>query len=263
MGIHDISRLARHNLDTLKSSPFSEISGALGDLGTLLPLMIALALQGSISLPSTLVFTGLANIFTGVIFGVPLPVQPMKAIVSILSFSQIPSRSLTPTLPGSSSNRHPRNATPNPRRRRTRRNRRRPPLRHRPNPPPHHAHPRRRRQRHPTRRRPTTHHRRRQQPPPPPHLDHQPLRQPPVGPRRLPPPPLHRPHPAPLPLRPARLPHRPAPRRHRHRRPRPRRRQARPRSARLEPLAALGGGAWLCGGGGVDHGRCAAAADDA
>ncbi|CAN8106412.1 unnamed protein product [Discula destructiva] len=82
MGLQDIPRLTKYNLATLKSSPLTEISGALGDLGTLLPLLIALALQGSISLPSTLVFTGLANILTGVVFGIPLPVQPMKAIAA-------------------------------------------------------------------------------------------------------------------------------------------------------------------------------------
>jgi hypothetical protein len=41
--------------------------------------MIALAVNGSISLSTTLVFSGLWNILTGVAFGIPLPVQPMKA----------------------------------------------------------------------------------------------------------------------------------------------------------------------------------------
>lgn len=82
MGLRDIPRLHKYNLIRLWHSPVSEISGALGDLGTLLPLMIALALQGSIALPSTLVFSGLFNILTGVVFGVPLPVQPMKAIAA-------------------------------------------------------------------------------------------------------------------------------------------------------------------------------------
>ncbi|KAK7739200.1 hypothetical protein SLS53_005837 [Cytospora paraplurivora] len=82
MALKDIHNLQRYNVHTLKSQPLAEISGALGDLGTLLPLMIALALQGSISLPSTLVFSGLYNIATGVLFGVPLPVQPMKAIAA-------------------------------------------------------------------------------------------------------------------------------------------------------------------------------------
>ncbi|KAH0292830.1 hypothetical protein M436DRAFT_60337 [Aureobasidium namibiae CBS 147.97] len=73
----------KHNLRTLKSQPLNELSGALGDLGTLLPLLIALTLTKSISLSATLVFSGLANIVTGVAFGIPLPVQPMKAIAAI------------------------------------------------------------------------------------------------------------------------------------------------------------------------------------
>ncbi|KAG7288609.1 hypothetical protein NEMBOFW57_004963 [Staphylotrichum longicolle] len=80
--LSELARRNRHNLRTLRESPVAEISGALGDLGTLLPLMIALALQGSIDLSSTLVFSGLFNIVTGAVFGIPLPVQPMKAIAA-------------------------------------------------------------------------------------------------------------------------------------------------------------------------------------
>jgi hypothetical protein len=76
-------RIYTHNVETLKTSPLAELSGSLGDLGTLLPLMTALVLSGSISLPSTLLFTGAANIFTGAAFGIPLPVQPMKAIAAV------------------------------------------------------------------------------------------------------------------------------------------------------------------------------------
>lgn len=86
----ELARRNRHNLRTLRQAPAAEISGALGDLGTLLPLMIALALQGSINLPSTLVFSGLFNIVTGVVFGIPLPVQPMK-VSSVLYPSPSPS----------------------------------------------------------------------------------------------------------------------------------------------------------------------------
>jgi len=74
----ELRRVNAHNVETLRSSPLAEMSGALGDLGTLLPLMIALAVQGSIKLDSTLVFSGVFNILTGAIFGIPLPVQPMK-----------------------------------------------------------------------------------------------------------------------------------------------------------------------------------------
>lgn len=68
----------KHNIATFRNAPLAEISGSLGDLGTLLPLMITLAVQNSIHLGSTLVFSGIFNIITGVIFGIPLPVQPMK-----------------------------------------------------------------------------------------------------------------------------------------------------------------------------------------
>jgi hypothetical protein len=78
-----LRRIQRHNVDFFKSQPLAELSGSLGDLGTLLPLMTALVLTNSISLPSTLLFTGAANIFTGVAFGIPLPVQPMKAIAAV------------------------------------------------------------------------------------------------------------------------------------------------------------------------------------
>ncbi|KAI8966534.1 hypothetical protein F5Y11DRAFT_308511 [Daldinia sp. FL1419] len=80
--LSNIKRLHRNNVATMRSSPLAEISGALGDLGTLLPLMITLAVNGSISLSTTLVFSGFFNLATGVIFGIPLPVQPMKAIAA-------------------------------------------------------------------------------------------------------------------------------------------------------------------------------------
>lgn len=76
----------KRNWTTLRSNPTAEISGALGDLGTLLPLTLALALKGSIDLSSTLVWSGVFNVVTGVGFGVPLPVQPMKVCSFLLRF---------------------------------------------------------------------------------------------------------------------------------------------------------------------------------
>lgn len=78
MNISTLRRLNRNNYEILRRNPLQEISGSLGDLGTLLPLMIALAVKNSISLSTTLVFTGLWNVLTGIAFGIPLPVQPMK-----------------------------------------------------------------------------------------------------------------------------------------------------------------------------------------
>lgn len=78
-----LRQIATHNLRTLRTSPLAELSGSLGDLGTLLPLMISLALNNSIDLAATLVFSGLTNILTGAVYGIPLPVQPMKAIAAV------------------------------------------------------------------------------------------------------------------------------------------------------------------------------------
>ncbi|KAI0102062.1 hypothetical protein GGR51DRAFT_528468 [Nemania sp. FL0031] len=80
--ISNIKLFHRNNVATIRNSPLAEVSGALGDLGTLLPLMITLAVNRSISLSTTLVFSGVFNIVTGAVFGIPLPVQPMKAIAA-------------------------------------------------------------------------------------------------------------------------------------------------------------------------------------
>lgn len=65
----------KHNVQTLKDNPLGEIAGSLGDLGTLLPLMTALTAGGSISLTSTLIFSGVFNICSGAFFGVPIVVS--------------------------------------------------------------------------------------------------------------------------------------------------------------------------------------------
>ena len=83
MDIQGFRSLQRRNLQVFRKQPLAEISGSLGDLGTFLPIVIALTLTHSISLPSTLVFSGLFNILTGFFFGIPLPVQPMKAIAAV------------------------------------------------------------------------------------------------------------------------------------------------------------------------------------
>jgi Molybdate transporter of MFS superfamily len=75
--------IQRRNLEVFRQQPLAEISGSLGDLGTFLPIVIALTISHQISLPTTLIFTGIFNILTGCVFGIPLPVQPMKAIAAV------------------------------------------------------------------------------------------------------------------------------------------------------------------------------------
>ncbi|KAL4950974.1 hypothetical protein BDW69DRAFT_171024 [Aspergillus filifer] len=75
--------ITKHNISTFRRHYVSEIAGSLGDLGTFLPIALALAANGTVSLASTLIFSGIFNILTGLFFGIPLPVQPMKAIAAV------------------------------------------------------------------------------------------------------------------------------------------------------------------------------------
>ncbi|KAJ5924092.1 hypothetical protein N7466_008279 [Penicillium verhagenii] len=83
MTAQTLREISAHNLRSFKRNYVSEISGSLGDLGTFLPIAIALAVNGSVSLTATLIFSGVYNILTGLYFGIPLPVQPMKAIAAV------------------------------------------------------------------------------------------------------------------------------------------------------------------------------------
>lgn len=79
---------ARYRFDRL------EFAGSLGDLGTLLPLALGMIMINGLS-PSGLFFSiGLLYIFSGIYYGVTVPVQPMKvigayAVATALSASQI------------------------------------------------------------------------------------------------------------------------------------------------------------------------------
>ena len=57
-----------------------EFSGSLGDLGTLLPLALGLILVNGLSPNGIFLSVGLFFIFSGLYFGVTVPIQPMKVI---------------------------------------------------------------------------------------------------------------------------------------------------------------------------------------
>src|SRR6056297_2759579 len=71
-----------------------ELAGSLGDLGTLLPIAIAMVLVNGLN-PLGLFFSiGLFYVVSGIYFGVTVPVQPMKvigayAIATAMSADQI------------------------------------------------------------------------------------------------------------------------------------------------------------------------------
>lgn len=61
----------------------SELTGALGDSVTVLPLLVALAATTSVSLPHVLVGFGVFQILWGIYYGLPLSVEPMKALIGL------------------------------------------------------------------------------------------------------------------------------------------------------------------------------------
>lgn len=60
-----------------------EWAGSFGDMGTFLPLIVALALATGLDFGWMLVAAGLMNLATGLLFRLPIPVQPMKAIAAV------------------------------------------------------------------------------------------------------------------------------------------------------------------------------------
>jgi MFS superfamily sulfate permease-like transporter len=61
----------------------NEIAGSLGDLGTFLPLLVAMSAQNGLDFAAGFFFAGLFNVITGLVFSIPMAVQPMKAIAAI------------------------------------------------------------------------------------------------------------------------------------------------------------------------------------
>lgn len=81
---------------TLRDIKFNkqELAGSFGDIGTDLPLIIAMILAAGLHTPSVLIVFGLMQIFTGLIYKMPMPVQPLKAMATLVIVQQISSNIL-------------------------------------------------------------------------------------------------------------------------------------------------------------------------
>ena len=71
-----------------------EASGALGDLGTLLPLMIAAVALGGLAPVPVLLGFALFYVVTAFVYRLPVPVQPMKAMVAVMLVAEVPPEAL-------------------------------------------------------------------------------------------------------------------------------------------------------------------------
>jgi MFS superfamily sulfate permease-like transporter len=72
-------------LNNIKGFRFNrhEFAGALGDMGTFIPILVGMVTVCGLNAGSALFFSGLFNLISGFIFGIPIAVQPMKAIGTI------------------------------------------------------------------------------------------------------------------------------------------------------------------------------------
>ncbi|HNX17443.1 MAG TPA: putative sulfate/molybdate transporter [Methanoregula sp.] len=62
----------------------SEFAGSLGDFGTIIPLVLAVALVSDVNPRYILLFFGIWFILTGFYYRLPIPLEPMKAIAVIV-----------------------------------------------------------------------------------------------------------------------------------------------------------------------------------
>lgn len=66
-----------------------EWSGSFGDIGTDFPLIVAMILAAGLHTPSVLIVFGAMQIFTGLVYRMPMPVQPLKAMATLVIAQQI------------------------------------------------------------------------------------------------------------------------------------------------------------------------------
>ncbi len=62
----------------------NELSGAFGDIGTDFPLIAAMILSAGLDSASVLTVFGAMQIMTGLLYGIPMPVQPLKAMAVLV-----------------------------------------------------------------------------------------------------------------------------------------------------------------------------------
>ena len=64
-----------------------QLAGSMGDFGTLFPLAVGYIAICGMEPTGLLVMIGLANIATGLIYRLPLPIEPMK-VIAITAIAQ-------------------------------------------------------------------------------------------------------------------------------------------------------------------------------
>ncbi|AFY60298.1 putative sulfate/molybdate transporter [Synechococcus sp. PCC 6312] len=71
-----------------------EFSGSFGDIGTDLPLLVGLITVAHLSSASVFTLFGLGQVLSGVIYGLPMPLQPLKAMAVIVMTQKLSGQTL-------------------------------------------------------------------------------------------------------------------------------------------------------------------------
>lgn len=62
----------------------NELAGAFGDIGTDLPLVVGVILTAKLDSASALIMFGTMQVLTGLVYGLPMAVQPLKAMAALV-----------------------------------------------------------------------------------------------------------------------------------------------------------------------------------
>lgn len=83
-------------MPTITAAPLrfdrNEFAGAFGDLGTDLPLLIGVIAASGMDSAGVLIVFGLMQVFSGLWYRLPMPVQPLKAFAALVIAQKIPGR---------------------------------------------------------------------------------------------------------------------------------------------------------------------------
>ncbi len=72
----------------------NELAGAFGDIGTDIPLLLGITLAAGLDGTSVLVMFGVMQILTGLVYRLPMPAQPLKAMAAIVIAQQVSAATL-------------------------------------------------------------------------------------------------------------------------------------------------------------------------
>lgn len=68
----------------------NELAGAFGDMGTDLPLLVGMIVAARMDAAGVLILFGAMQVLTGLVYRMPMPVQPLKAVAAIVITQQVP-----------------------------------------------------------------------------------------------------------------------------------------------------------------------------